>query len=393
METPQPQLTNLDAIALEGGASIASSILARVDEFPKREGLLTSLMKGDLESVPSQILWRGLEDEAAPVFVVYKLLHEAFSNSPQFFRRFITSLMSAQPERFSAVFSRETLWSVVARAPGLEVPEEWASPACIRRLLASLNKKSFWRRSDEELDREAEAISGALTKGSHGSFRSGVEALRRLQMEKATGLTQGNLMLFVPAKLNQYATEVAELGKQGRLPSLKEMGAKVHEVVRDPLGEGRHQSIPIDVLFAEPDGDSLDCFLLAREKATLGEQVELRMKSLLVWYFLKLAFSAYEMEKLNVRFAFYLDTGAGFRPMAKPARLFHDDELVLFEKFWPKVAGRPDGVQLVVKTRDAAAAKLKDSTLMKRIKEHFSRERKTATRETNSGLEYVQARF
>lgn len=393
METPHTQPTGLDAIALQGGASIASSILARVDDFPKRENLLTSLMKGDLESVPSQILWRGLEDEAAPVFVVYKLLHEAFSNSPQFFRRFITSLMSAQPNRFSVVFSRETLWSVVARAPSLEVPEEWASPAGIRCLLQSLNKKSFWRRSDEELDREAEAISGALMKGPHGSFRSGVEALRLLQMEKATGLTQGNLMLFVPAKLNQYATEVGELGKQGRLPSLKEMGAKVHEVVRDPLGEGRHQSIPIDVLFTEPDGDSLDCFLLVREKATVGEQVELRMKSLLIRYFLKFAFSAYEMDKLNVRFAFYLDAGVGFRPLAKPARLFHDDEVVPFEIFWAKVAGRPDGVQLVVKARDAAAAKLKESTLMKRIKEHFSRDRKAVTRETKSGLQYTQTRF
>src|SRR5208283_5832640 len=138
--SPSP---SLESIALQGGASIAESILARVSAFPKRETLLNSWMKHDLESVPAQILWKGLEDEAAPVFVVYKLLHEAFSNSPSFFRRFITSLMAGQPERFSNVFSRETLWSVVARAPGLEVPEEWSSPMCIRCLLESLNKKSF----------------------------------------------------------------------------------------------------------------------------------------------------------------------------------------------------------------------------------------------------------
>jgi hypothetical protein len=127
MEPPDSKPTPLETVAAQGGLSIANSILARVDDFPQRESLLQSLMKHELESVPAQIFWRGLEDEAAPVFVVYKLLHEAFSNSPQFFRRFITDVMSAQPERFSMVFSRETLWSVVARAHGQEVPDDWAS--------------------------------------------------------------------------------------------------------------------------------------------------------------------------------------------------------------------------------------------------------------------------
>jgi len=377
MQPQIPEPTPLESIALEGGASIADSILARVDEFPKRENFLNKLMKHDLESVPSQILWRGLEDEAAPVFVVYKLLHEAFSNSPSFFRRFITSLMAAQPERFATVFSRETLWSVVARAPGLEVPDDWASPMCIRGRPESLNKKSFWRRSDAELEREAESISAVLTQKPKGSFHSGVEALRRLQTERATGLTNGNLLLFVPTKLNEYASEVAELGTHGRLPDLKELCAKVHEVVRDPLGEGRHQSIPIDVLFTEPAGESLECFLLVRKKATVTEQIELRRKSLLVRYFLKFAFRAYDIEKLNVRLAFYLDPHATFEPLAGRAPLFHREELVEFEEFWKIVTGKPGGVELIFKARNAAADKLKKSTLMARIKEHFNRDRKT----------------
>jgi hypothetical protein len=293
-------------------------------------------MKYNLENVPSQILWRGLEDEAPAVFVVYKLLHEAFSNSPAFFRRFMTSLMEAQPERFSAVFSRETLWSVVARAPKLDVPSDWASPACICCLLDSLNKKSFWRRSDAELTRDAESISTALTKHPKATFRSGVEALRRLQLEKATGLTNGNLLLFVPVKLNQYVSEVAELGRNGHLPDLKELCEKVHEVVRDPVGEGRHQSIPIDLLFSEPDGDALECFLLVREKASEAEQIDLRKKSLLIRYFLKYAFTAYAIENLNVRFAFYLDPGASFKSLARPITLFHPEELVT-----PRLQGLP----------------------------------------------------
>ena len=370
------QRVALEKVALEGGASIASSILARVSDFPERENLLNSWMQDELESVPAQIFWRGLEDEAAPVFVVYKLLHEAFSNSPQFFRRFITSLMTAQPDRFSTVFSRESLWSVVARARGVTVPGSWASRENVRCLLESLNKKSFWRRSDEELQREAESISAMLNQNRHGHFRSGVEALRRLQLEKATGLTQGNLMLFVPAKLNQYVSEVTELGMGGRLPLLNELHAKIHEIVRDPMGDGRHQSIPIDILFTEPNGDTLECFLLVREKVKAAELRELRKNSLLVRYFLKYAFTGYEMEKLNVRLAFYLDPRAALKPLPKPAMLFHDEELISFDEFWRKLTGEPDGVHLVLKARDAAAAKLTGAAFMKSIKEHFGRERK-----------------
>jgi hypothetical protein len=187
--------------------------------------------------------------------------------------------------------------------------------------------------------------------------------------------------------LNQYVSEVAELGMQGNLPELKELCAKVHEIVRDPLGEGRHQSIPIDVLFTEPDGDSLDCFLLVREKATANEQTELRKKSLLVRYFLKFAFSAYDIQKLNVHLAFYLDPRKTFAPLAGRAALFHPEELVQFEKFWKIVTGKPDGVELIFKARDAAADKLKASTLMVRIKDHFSRDRKPKRSEQTSLFE------
>jgi hypothetical protein len=376
MQTIASQPQQLEVIAREGGVSIAESILARVKQFPKREGFLTSSMKRELESVPSQILWRGLEDEAAPVFVVYKLLHEAFSNSPMFFRRFITSLMLAQPERFSRVFSRETLWSLVARTPGIEVPADWASPSHIRGRLEKLNLKSFWRRSDAELQRDAESISAMLTKDGETGFLDGVKALRRLQAERATGLTNGNLMLFVPAKLTQYVTDVAELGLRGCLPDIKEMWAKVHEIVRDPLGEGRHQSIPIDVLFTEPEGETLECFVLVREKKTEGKQVELRRNSLLVRYFLKYAFSAYDIDKLRVRLAFYLDPESRFDPLEPPKALFYEEEMLAFEDFWEIITGKPGGASLVLKARDAAAEKLKTSGLMKQIKDHFSRDRK-----------------
>jgi hypothetical protein len=63
--------------------------------------------------------------------------------------------------------------------------------------------------------------------------------------------------------------------------------------------------------------------------------------------------------------------------LAGRAPLFHREELVEFEEFWKIVTGKPGGVELIFKARNAAADKLKKSTLMARIKEHFNRDRKT----------------
>ena len=380
METQTKQETGLENVAKDIGLSIAKSVLGRVEGFQKRETVIREFMRPGLAGVPTQILWQGLEDEGAPVFVVYKLLHEAFSNGPQFFRRFITGLMAAQRDRFSAVFSRETLWSVVARAPRFDVPDDFASAAHIRRFLEALNKKSFWRRSEAELDQEAETLSEALAKGAHGGFRRGVEALRRLQLERATGLTYGNLKLFVPAKLSDYAARVTELGMNGRLPALDELGAKLHEIVRDPLADGGHESVPIDILFSDLEGDSLEVFVLVREKASEGEQKTYRRASLLVRYFLKYAFNAYEMENLKVRLAFYLDQRSSFAALRAGAQLFHPEEIVSYHDFWALITGRKDGAELVAKARDAAVGHLRGAGLMGRIKAHFDRARKSADR-------------
>ncbi len=74
------------------GQSIAASVLHRVTTFPDRERLIADLMKGGLESVPAQLLWGGMEEEAPAVFVMYKVLHEAYSSSPFVIRRFINSI-------------------------------------------------------------------------------------------------------------------------------------------------------------------------------------------------------------------------------------------------------------------------------------------------------------
>ncbi len=110
--------------------------MARIDSFPKREALLT-WVGHEMDSLPEGILWDGFGEEAPPVFVVYKLLHEALSTAPQFFRSALVAFMQAQPERFPTVYNRETLWSVVsamgdvdaqAKCPSVDTIETHLSP-------------------------------------------------------------------------------------------------------------------------------------------------------------------------------------------------------------------------------------------------------------------------
>lgn len=370
----------LGTIAIECGESIAASILERVKEFPSRERLLAEIMKHGLESVPSQILWLGLEEEAAPIFVVYKLVHEALSNTPSVFRGFVQRLLAAQPDRFSPVFSRETLWSVVARHPKFDVPDDLASFDYIRCMLGLANSKGFWRRSDAELNREAENIVEMLNK--HARFKDGAAALRLMQVEQAKAFTFGNLVVQTPVKLQQFANEVCELGMRGRLPTEKEIADKLHEIVRDPIGEARHFGVPIDLLYSELNGDTVECLMLVRSSAGEEDQKKLRRQSLFIRYFMKLAFTAYPMEKLRVRLAFYLDPESRLNPLPGEAALFHQEEQVSFPKFWKTVTGRENGHLLVTEVRDTAAARLRREKFVQTIKKHFARESKPSQRQT-----------
>jgi len=97
---PDVAMQALMPVAQNCGQRIAEGIVKRVHEFPARERSLAQLSDRTLDSVPGQILWDALQAEAAPVFVVYKLIHEAFSTSPTFFRRAITEFMRAQRARF-----------------------------------------------------------------------------------------------------------------------------------------------------------------------------------------------------------------------------------------------------------------------------------------------------
>jgi hypothetical protein len=119
-----------------------------------------------MDSLPEDILWEGLGEESAPIFVVYKLIHEAFSNAPQFFRSALVEFLRAQPERFSAVFNRETVWSVMAALPAYASPEHCPSIKEIAGFLRQAQQRGIWWRSEDEIQKEAEAVYRTLTDGT-----------------------------------------------------------------------------------------------------------------------------------------------------------------------------------------------------------------------------------
>jgi hypothetical protein len=86
---------DFDSVADGIGKRIAEGILGRIQSFPEREAHL-GRQGGKMDSLPEDILWEGLGEESAPVFVVYKLIHEAYSNVPQFFRSALVEFLRAQ---------------------------------------------------------------------------------------------------------------------------------------------------------------------------------------------------------------------------------------------------------------------------------------------------------
>ncbi len=371
MEQSPLFFNGLEEIAAQCGESIARSILSRVTEFPSREKFLASVMDSGLESIPSQILWLGLQEEAGPILVVYKLVHEALSSTPCIFRYLILNLLCAQPERFSPVFIRETLWSAVARPPDKIVPEDIALEPHILKMMALVNRLGFWRRSDMELQKDASVVS--LMLNAHGQFNAGLRALRHMQKETGNAFARGNLVVLVPAKLQQYANMVCEHGLKGKLPTEAELADKVNEIGIDPMGEAIHISVPIDLLYSEAKGEVVDCLIFVRSSLEAAGQQDIRRKSIYIRYFLRLAFPEYRIEDLRVRLAFYLDPDGALKPSSEYGSLFHRTELVSFQDFWEMVTGSADGHKLVDTVREQAAAKLRRENLVQTIKAHFAR--------------------
>ncbi len=371
--TPQqPELfESFDAVAEHIGQQIATGILARIASFPDRESLL-GWSAGHMDSLPEDILWDGLGEEAAPVFVVYKLIHEAFSNAPQFFRSALVEFLRAQPTRFSNVFNRETIWSVMAALPGVDAPA-CPSVAAITKFLTQVQQRGIWWRSDAEVKREAEAVHKALE--SDKRFQAGFTALRSMQIEKAQGITAGNLLLLVPSRLAAYAEEIVGLGRMEKLPPLAEIHAQVDEFSQDEEVDPRHVSIPLDLLYTVEADDALHVRVLARAKASMAERSEIRRRSLYLRFFLRKAFEGYNADQIDLKLAFYLDSRLAHVGWHGSDSLFHPEEWIDRDHFWNDLCPGADPQQLFATIRQSATKALGKENVVAKLKTHFTRSR------------------
>jgi hypothetical protein len=362
---------DFDSVAHGIGGRIGKGILARVESFPEREALLAHRF-GKMDSLPEDILWEGLGEESAPVFVVYKLIHEAFSNAPHFFRTALVEFMRAQPDRFSTVFNRETLWSAMAALPTQETRPRCPSVDEIRAFIIQSQRRGIWWRSDEEILREAEFVHEALT-WEDGAFHSGLVALKALQREKSKGIVAGNLLLQVPARLVAYAEEVVALGRKTKLPSLTEIHGRVDEFARDRDGDARHENVPIDLVYTSTGDELLHVRILVRGKANAAERAEMRQRSLYLRYFLRKAFQTYKPEQLDIRLALYLDDDRARAGWMAADHLFHPEEWLDRMHFWNEICPGVSPENLFATIRRAAAKELSDHKVVEKLKVHFNR--------------------
>lgn len=374
--SPEPRqgelFVSFDDVAAGIGHRVAEGVLARIASFPQREAMLNH-RSGKMDSLPEDILWDGLGEESAPIFVVYKLIHEAYSNAPQFFRSALVEFMRAQPDRFSAVFNRETIWSVMAAIPQTAGATGPPSVAAIRDYLEQVQRRGIWWRSDKEIQREAEMVHDTLTR-KEGAFHQGFAALKALQVEKARGITCGNVLLEVPGRLAAYVDEVVALGRKEKLPDLSELQARVDEFARDESKDTRHESIPLDLLYTTLEDDNLHVRILVRGKANPAERAEARRRSLYLRYFLRKAFAGYQPEQLDVKLAFYLDQDHAHAKWLDNECLFHSEEWLDRTHFWNQLCPEVVPEELFETVRKSAAKELGMQGVVERLKRHFDRD-------------------
>jgi hypothetical protein len=240
-----------------------------------------------------------------------------------------------------------------------------------------VQRKGIWWRSDAEIKREAKAVFDDLNKQGKESFARGFAALRRLQFEKGAGLTAGNLLLLVPGRLSAYAEEIVSLGRSGKLPAAREIHARVDEFARDDLKDGRHISIPIDLLYTTAEEPTLFVRILVRAKANATARGDIRRSSLYLRYFLRKAFAAYDANDLDIKLSFYLDAPGTELPWLGEDSLFNADEWINRTAFWSELCPDADPEVLFAGIRTSAKDFLMKEEIVKKLKEHFSKVRTT----------------
>lgn len=224
------------AAARDSAERLAAELLYRMEHLSEREQKVRrSAVWDTLPNMPARLIWESLEPGAAAFFVVYKLMHEARSNLPKIYRAIAWLICSAQPERFGLVTYREQLWSVLASVDLW--PEDLADltkPALEQFVCDQLmapGKSDWLSRRPEDIKRDASWIAERLSKND--ALVSGMKALRRIQLCQQSAVTQGNVILNIPQKLETFAETIVSQAKESALPSYAEIAERIATLARE----------------------------------------------------------------------------------------------------------------------------------------------------------------
>jgi hypothetical protein len=350
--------------ARDSADRLAAELLYRIEHLSEREQFVRRSAAWDtLPNMPARLIWESLEPGAAAFFVVYKLMHEARSNLPKIYRAIAWLICSAQPERFGLVTYREQLWSVLASVDLW--PEDLAQltkPALEQFVLDQLGSRSktdWLSRRPEDLKRDSSWIAERLSKNE--ALVTGMKALRRIQLSQQSAVTQGNVILNIPRKLETFAETVVSQAKESALPCYAEIAHRIAALAleyaaKDKWGVTTNISIPFDLITFEPD-QRLRLIAMTRHKASRFEREDLRRRMVYLRFFAHYAFGERKPEDVDVVGAFYADK-KNYHDEWIPNQkaLFNPEELWSFDAFWNYIAGREGGGKLVEKvTKDAAS--------------------------------------
>src|SRR5687768_6916506 len=241
--------------ARDSAGRLAAELLYRMEHLTEREEKVRRDAAWDtLPNMPARLIWDSLEPGAAAFFVVYKLMHEARSNLPKIYRAIAWLICSAQPDRFGLVTYREQLWSVLASVDLW--PEDLAhltKPALesfVQDQLSARSNIDWLSRRPSDILRDASWIAERLSKND--AMIKGMKALRRFQLSQQSAITEGNVLLQIPRKLETLANTIISQARQGRLQRHSTVAKRIATLAREYAGQSNwgpstNASVPFDL--------------------------------------------------------------------------------------------------------------------------------------------------
>jgi hypothetical protein len=364
-ESPPPPEDPLLQAVSNSAERLASGIVYRLEHLADKEQRVRNDAAWEtLPNMPARLIWEAFEPGAAAFFVVYKLMHEVRSELPKVYRAIAWSLCAAQPQRFGLVTYREQLWDMLASLQCWPENLTTLEPQEIRGLVLSAlkqgSKKDWWKNREEDLERDATWIAERL---KDNNLLRGFRSLRALQVCEQSALTAGNVIMRIPRALEGLVEHFCTLGKEGHLPSMREIEKRIAELA-DQTAEkvvsevGDNHPVPFDLITFEKDG-KFRVIALTRQKANLPEKLELRQRLLYLRFFAHYAFGRRTPKDISIAAAFYADKTKDFSKWLPTEKsLFHPEELISFDDFWNYVTGKDEGGGKLVEQITTDAVKI-----------------------------------